>query len=457
MTPDELDQWSTDFEDFQARFAPFFARSEPRVAARRYLRGLLTPVQRKNCWQMAEAVGEKDPQQMQRLLYSARWDEDGARDELQRFAVEQFGDEEGIGVVDETGFLKKGSKSVGVKRQYTGTAGKVENCQVGVFLTYFTPGGRTFLDRRLYLPQDWCEDEERRREAQVPEEVSFKTKPELAVEMLEHAWAQGVPMAWVTGDEVYGDAPKLRDAVGGRGKRYVLAVSCHTPVWQERPPLEEPVTGAMGRPRTRPRLAQGAPAAETVAAVIAAQPLDSWQRLTVSGGEKGPRAYDWIRVRIVESRNKLPGPESWLLARRSIADPTDIAYYLSNAPQSTPLQTLAEVAAARWSIETTIEEGKGETGLDEYEVRYWHSWHRHITLSMIAHAWLTSIRQAEGKKTAGPRTGRAEHPRSASAARDCSATATPLSPDAPGLVALAACPATASSPQPLSAAGRSLA
>ena len=467
MTPDELDRWSTDFEEFQARFAPFFARSEPRAAARGYLRGLLTPVQRKNCWQMAEAIGEKDPQQMQRLLYSARWDEDGARDELQRFVVEQFGDEEGIGVVDETGFLKKGSKSVGVKRQYTGTAGKIENCQVGVFLTYFTRGGRTFLDRRLYLPQEWCEDEGRRREAQVPEEVIFRTKPELAVEMLEQAWARGVPMAWVTGDEVYGDAPKVRDAVGGRGKRYVLAVSCHTPVWRERPPLQEPVTGAMGRPRTRPRLAEGAPAAETVAAVIAAQPLESWQRLTVSEGEKGPRTYDWARARVVESRNKLPGPESWLLARRSITDPTDIAYYLSNAypapagstgaPQSTPLQTMAEVAAARWSIETIIEEGKGETGLDEYEVRYWHSWHRHITLSMMAHAWLASIRQAEGKKPVGPATGRVEHPRSASAAGDRSATAAPLSQAASGLVALAACPATASSSQPLSTAWRSLA
>jgi SRSO17 transposase len=457
MIADELDQWSTDFEDFQARFAPFFARSEPREAARRYLRGLLAPVQRKNCWQMAEAVGEKDPQQMQRLLYSARWGEEGARDELQCFVVEQFGDEEGIGVVDETGFLKKGSKSVGVKRQYTGTAGKVENSQVGVFLTYFAPGGRTFLDRRLYLPQEWCEDEGRRREAQVPHDVSFKTKPELAVEMLEHAWEQGVPMAWVTGDEVYGDAPYVRDAISRRGKRYVLAVSCHTPVWQERPPLEAPVAGAMGRPRTRPRLAQGASSAETVAAVIASQPSESWQRLTVSGGEKGPRTYDWTSVRVVESRNRLPGPESWLLARRSIADPTDIAYYLSNAPRSTPLQTMAEVAAARWSIETTIEEGKGETGLDEYEVRYWHSWHRHITLSMMAHAWLASIRQAEGKKPAGPGTGRAEYPRSASAAGDRSATAAPLSRAASGLVALAPCPATASSPQPLSAAWRSLA
>ena len=256
---------------------------------------------------------------------------------------------------------------------------------------------------------------------------------------------------------MYGDAPKVRDAVGGRGKRYVLAVSCHTPVWRERPPLEEPVSGAMGRPRTRPRLAQGASSAETVAAVIASQASESWQRLTLSEGEKGPRSYDWTCVRVVESRDKLPGPESWLLARRSITDPTDIAYYLSNAAQTTPLRTLAEVAAARWSIETTIEEGKGETGLDEYEVRYWHSWHRHITLSMMAHAWLASIRQAEGEKPAGPRTGRVERPGSAPTAGDRSATATPFSRVASGLVALAACPATTSSPQPLSAARCSLA
>jgi len=449
----ELDRWATDFEDFQARFAPFFARSEPREAAHRYLRGLLAPVRRKNCWQMAEAVGEKDPQQMQRLLYSAQWDEEGVRDELQRFVVERFGDEAGIGVVDETGFLKKGSKSVGVKRQYSGTAGKVENSQVGVFLTYFARGGHTFLDRRLYLPKEWCADEERRREAQVPEDVRFQTKPEQAVEMLEHAWEQGVPMAWVTGDEVYGDAPYLRDAVSRAGKGYVLAVSCHTPVWRYLPSREEAGVGIAGQPRTTPRLAEGAPSAETVAAVIASQPWDSWQRLTVRDGEKGPRTYEWIRVRVMEGRNQLPGPESWLLARRSISDPTDIAYYLSNAPQSTPLETLAGVAADRWSIEMTIEEGKGETGLDEYEVRYWQSWHRHITLSMMAHAWLASVRQGEGEKNR-PGTGRVERSGGPAAPGDRTAAASSLSRTTPGLVSLASSKASTGSAQSLSTTGR---
>jgi SRSO17 transposase len=457
MTADELDHWSTDFEDFQARFAPFFARSEPREAARRYLRGLLAPVERKNCWQIAEAVGEQDPQPMQRLLYSARWDEEGVRDELQRFVIEQFGDERAIGIMDETGFLKKGTKSVGVKRQYTGTAGKVENSQVGVFLTYFVPGGgRTFLDRRLYLPKEWCADEQRCCEARVPADVTFRTKPELAVAMLEHAWAQGVPMAWVTGDELYGDAPHVRDAISRAGKKYVLAVSCHTPVWRERPSLEAPDANRKGRPRTKPRLAVGAPAWQTVAAVIASQASESWQRLTVSAGEKGPLTYDWTRVRVVESRDGLPGPDAWLLARRSIADPTDIAYYLCHAPLSTSLQTMAEVASARWGVETTIEEGKGETGLDEYEVRYWHSWHRHITLSMMAHAWLASIRQGAGEKP-GSGTGRAERPRGAATARDRPAAPASLSRTAAGLVQLASNQAATGSSQSLSATGCSLA
>jgi len=456
MALDELDRWASDFQDFHARFAPFFARSEPRETSRRYLRGLLARVARKNCWQMAEVVGDKDPDSLQRLLYSARWDEDGVRDELQRFVVEQLGDAAGIGVVDETGFVKKGSKSVGVKRQYTGTAGKIENCQVGVFLSYAAPGGRAFLDRRLYLPKEWCADEERRRGAQVPDEVTFKTKPELAVEMLEHAWRQGVPMAWVTGDEVYGDAPRVRDAIGRAGKRYVLGVSCHTPVWRDRPPLQGAVAGSRGRPRTKPRLAADAPSWQTVAAVITSQASGSWQRLTVREGEKGPITYDWTRQRIVESREKLPGPAGWLMARRSISDPMDIAYFLSNAPPNTSLQTMAEVASTRWSIETTIEEGKGETGLDEYEVRYWHSWYRHITLSMMAHAWLASVRRGAGEKP-GPGTGRVERPRGAAAPGDRLAPSRSLSSPATGLVSLAPSQTTTGSSQSLSAKGRSLA
>jgi len=380
MTRDELETWAKDFEEFHARFAHLFVRSEPREQMAKYMRGLLSPVQRKNGWQLAEAVGDATPDRTERLLYKARWDSDKARDELQRFVVETLGHPDGIGVVDETGFLKKGTKSVGVKRQYTGTAGKVENCQVGVFLVYVAPKGQTFLDRRLYLPREWCEDAERRREAKIPDDVTFKTKPELAAEMLKHAWEQGVPMLWVTGDEVYGNSTQFRDAIKAEeGHYYVLAVASNTPVWAERPGAEPP-------PPT------------TVAAVVDSWPQQQWQRLKVAEGEKGPITYDWAYARVVESRNGLPGPDAWLLARRSLADPTDIAYYLSSAPPATPLLTLARVASSRYAVEQVIEEGKGETGLDEYEVRYWHSWHRHITLSMMAHAWLVSIRCKAAEK-----------------------------------------------------------
>ena len=457
MNPSEIEQYAAEFGSFHARFARFFVRSEPREAARQYLRGLLAPVTRKNCWQMAEVTGARDPQAMQRLLFGARWDADAMRDELQAFVIERFGEVDGIGIVDETGFLKKGTKSVGVKRQYCGTAGKIDNCQIGVFLTYCAGRGYTFLDRRLYLPEEWCEDRERRREACVPDKAMFRTKSQLAIQMLEHAWARGVPMRWVTGDEVYGDNTRVRDRIAQAGKKYVLAVSANTPVWRGRQPVVAPFKGQRGRPRKKPRLASGATAWEPASAVVAALPYQAWRRLAVGQGEKGPRIYDWARVRIFEKRGAVPGPEGWLLARRSITDPTDLAYYLSNAPRSTSLRALAEVAGARWTIETTLEEGKGEAGLDEYEVRYWHSWHRHITLSMMAHAWLASIRQLAGGKTPRPSDGRVECARGPALTGDRAAAATTQSRTAAGLVPLASNQATTRSPQPLPKTGRSLA
>jgi SRSO17 transposase len=399
MNTAELDEWGVDFLRFCARFADVFGRKEPRAQAFKYLRGLLASIPRKNSWQVAEAIGDRIPDATQRLLYRAHWSADAARDRLRRYTIEVFGAEEGIGVVDETGFLKKGTHSVGVKRQYSGTAGKVENCQIGVFLSYWTAKGHVLLDRRLYLPAEWCQDPERRAQAQVPEEVAFQTKPEQAMAMLEAAWQAGVPMRWVTGDEVYGDAPALRDLIAARERWYVLAVQSATPVWTARPPVEEPADQARGRPRTKARLAAGAPSATTVQEVVASWPERRWQRLTVAEGEKGLITYDWACQRVIESVDGLPGREAWLLARRSISDPTDIAYYLSNAPVTTPLLTLAQVASTRYTVEQCIEEAKGETGLDEYEVRFWHSWHRHITLSMMAHTWLAAVRyQATAKK-----------------------------------------------------------
>jgi SRSO17 transposase len=244
--------------------------------------------------------------------------------------------------------------------------------------------------------------------------VAFQTKPEQAMAMLEHAWQVGVPMRWVAGDEVYGDSTALRDMIARRERWYVLTVRTPTPVWIERPQVVEPEPQERGRPRTPTavRLAEGAPCATTVKEVVASWPESRWQRLTVAEGEKGLITYDWACQRIVESRDGLPppwerysaGPDAWLMARRSLSDPTDIAYYLSNAPVDTwaePMLKLAQVASTRYTVEQCIEEAKGETGLDEYEVRYWHSWHRHITLSMMAHTWLASVRYKATEKKGG--------------------------------------------------------
>src|SRR2546427_3156127 len=259
MTQEELEQWQEDFDAFHARFADLFARSESREQARKYLRGLLTEAERKNSWQVAEAVGEPIPDRMQRLLYRVPWDADAARDRLQQFVSLTFGDPEGIGVVDETGFLKKGTHSVGVARQYTGTAGKRENSQVATVLSYASKDAHVFLDRELYLPEGWAGDRVRRAEAHVPQEVDFATKPQQAIAMLKRAWEQGVPMRWVTGDEVYGDSPRLRETIQEHGRFYVLAVSANTRVWTQRPELEGPQQHTRGRPTPAPRAAQGGP------------------------------------------------------------------------------------------------------------------------------------------------------------------------------------------------------
>jgi SRSO17 transposase len=385
-------EWEASFIAFHARLADLFVRAESRQQAAKYLRGLLSPVERKNGWQVAEALGDATPDRMQRLLYRVDWDVEAARDRVQQFVIERFGDPEGIGVVDETGFVKKGTASVGVQRQYSGTAGKVENCQVATLLSYTSARGHAFLDRQLYLPAGWAEDPARRARAKVPPEVRFQTKPQQAQVMLERAWAQGVPMRWVTGDEVYGDAPALRAAVATSGRWYVLAVSCTCPVWTRWPAVVAPQRHTGGRPQTHARRAPEAPASQTVAAVAAAWPAARWQRHAVAPGEKGPRVYDWAVGRVVESVQGLPARESWLLARRSVSDPSELAYSLSNAPAGTPWRTLAGVAAQRYTVEQCIEEAKGEAGLDHYEVRHWPSWYRHVTLALLAHAWLAAMR-----------------------------------------------------------------
>ncbi len=377
---EEVQAWAAGLQALHARIAGRFARAEPRRRALAYLKGLLGNVGRKNGWQLAEHAGERTPDGMQRLLATADWDPDLVRDDLRAYVVEHLSDPAAVLVVDETGFLKKGTTSVGVQRQYSGTAGKVDNCQLGVFLAYASPKGRAMIDRELYLPRSWTDDPARCRAARVPGQVEFRTKPELARVMLERALDAGVPAAWVTADEAYGGDPALRGWLEGRGVAYVLAVKCTELLG---------VDGPQGRLRA---------SAEQLAAGV---PAERWIGCSAGDGAKGRRLYDWTRVALAAPAAN--GMGRWLLVRRSRAD-GELAFYVCYGPAATPLVGLVRVAGARWAVEEGFEQAKGEVGLDHYEVRRWPGWYRHVTLALLAHAFLAVTRaqavSGEGAKGA---------------------------------------------------------
>lgn len=378
----EAEAWAAGLEELHARIAPRFARSEPRERVLAYVRGLLAPLERKNSWTVAERAGEAIPDGMQRLLATADWDADAVRNDLRGYVVEHLGDPAGVLVVDETGFLKKGTTSAGVARQYSGTAGRIENCQIGVFLGYASRNARTFLDRELYLPKAWAEDRDRCREAAVAGDVEFATKPELAMRMIGRALDAGVPAGWATADEVYGQHSGLTTMLEERQMPYVLAV----PVNQR---VIATVDGRIAELR-----------ADDLAARLPAQ---AWKKISAGAGSKGPRIYHWARAAI---RPLQDAGSYWLLVRRNLTDPADLAYYLCHGPESTPLRELVRVAGARWAIEETFQTAKGQVGLDHYQVRRYDGWYRHITLAMLAHAFLT-VTSAD----AGAKKGLPEQPR----------------------------------------------
>jgi SRSO17 transposase len=364
--------WTNAFEEVCQRIGPCFAQVQTRQRAQAYVRGLLSPVERKNGWQLAEEAGETTPYGMQYLLDRAVWDSEQLRERLCSYVSEQLGDDRAVLVIDETGFLKKGRKSVGVQRQYSGTAGRIENSQLGVFLTYASQAGHTLLDRELYLPKSWTQDVARCREAHVPEGVSFATKPELAAHMLARTLDAGVKAAWVTGDTVYGSHRPLRAVLEAREQAYALAV-----------------------PRREQVQVQGESAPRRVDQVARGLPTDAWQPLSAGSGSKGPRLFDWARVELVDAEPTRAGWQHWLVVRRGLASgaqPAKMAYVLVFARTGTPLSDMVEVIGSRWTVEQCFEEAKGQVGLDEYEVRSWQGWYRHITLSMLAHAFLTVLR-----------------------------------------------------------------
>jgi SRSO17 transposase len=351
--------------DVARRLAPYFARSQSRHRAQAYLQGLLSSAERKNSWQVAEVCGASTPYGFQYLLSRADWDADAVRDELRHYVMQHLGAPHGVLVLDETGFVKKGCHSAGVARQYTGTVGKVENCQLGVFVGYAGPLGHALVDRELYVPKEWANDRERCRQAGIPADRPFATEPQLARALLARAFAAGVPAHWVTGDRVYGDDRRLRVWLEARPQAYVLAVSGKEYVglgWQQR----------------------------QVKRILAGLPAEGWTRLRAGDGTKGPRWYDWRWLPLAAP--VASGWCRWLLVRRSLSDPAEMTAYAVFAPQGTALEEVVRVAGSRWTVESGVEAAQGEVGLDQSEVRSWTGWYRHITLALWALALLTTMR-----------------------------------------------------------------
>jgi SRSO17 transposase len=389
----QAQQWAFGLDEVAQRIGARFARAEPRQRALAYVQGLLSPIERKNGWQLAEHAGDEAPYGVQHLLGRATWSADEVRDDLRTYVVEHLGDPDAVLIVDETGFLKKGEQSVGVQRQYSGTAGRIENCQVGVFLAYHAPRGRTLLDRALYVPRAWTEDAARCVAAGGPTKVKFATKPRLAEQMLKRALEAGVPARWVTGDAVYGSDSAFRHFLEKRKMAYVLGVTSDDTI----------------RPYTTGALAESLP-------------KKAWRRLSAGDGSKGPRWYDWALHTI---NPNLQGWGHWLLIRQHVDKPEERAYFRVSAPAGTSLKEMVAVAGKRWAVEECFAMAKGECGLDEYEVRSWVGWHRHVTLSLLAHAYLTVVRaqaveteppQKERGRTAERRVDSADGARGTSAA-----------------------------------------
>ncbi len=373
--------WEDAFATVIDRIAPRFTRYEPLRHAAGLMQGLLSGLDRKNCWTIAEQRGHPSPHALQHLLGRAKWDADGVRDDLRGYVTDHLGDTGAILVVDETGDLKKGTHSVGVQRQYTGTAGRIENAQVAVYLTYAAPRGHAFIDRALYLPKSWTDDADRCAGAGVPADTEFRTKPQLAGDMITRAVEAGAPAAWVAGDEVYGADPELRTTIRSHGLGYVLQIAANRHV---------PVKAGLLR----------------VDAITKKLPKRAWQRRSAGAGSKGQRWYSWAWVQLQpEDPHDPEDPEDqgrhWLLVRRN--DSTgELAYHRCYAPTTASLQTLVNVAGQRWRIEESFQAAKTLVGLDQHQVRRWTSWHRWTTLAMLAHAFLTIATAGERDNTPTP-------------------------------------------------------
>jgi SRSO17 transposase len=370
-----LGLWSAELGGLKARIRPLFAHSSVAASAAAFLDGLLGPERRKTGWMRAEAAGDPGPWRQQAVLGRSHWEADALRDLVRAYAVETLAAPDAVLVIDETGFPKRGGASCGVKRQYTGSAGKITNCQIGVFAAYVSDLGHAFIDRRLYLPKEWTDKPARLAAARVPAAVSFATKPHLAVEMIGRAIEAGVPFAWVAADSVYG-VGEVEMALRRAGMGYVLGVTATSQLWSWG---KEPVV------------------AGTAEQIAAALPASRYVRLSAGDGTKGPRLYDWAYLELadLDAARDYPGGQGvWtrgLLVRRSLVG-QELAFFATWCPQGTPIGTLVRVEGRRWAIEDAFEAAKTELGLGRNETRSWHGWHRHVSLVMLAFAMLAVLR-----------------------------------------------------------------
>jgi len=394
LSPRDVEGLIAKLKTYHIFFEPAFRRPEQAAWSEVYLQGLLGDTPRKSVEPIALSLGV-NVRDLQHFIGQSHWRTEPGVTIHQRLVAETLGEPDGVALIDESGVVKQGDDSVGVAAQYCGSVGKVANCQVGVYLGYASRKGYTLADARLFVPEQWFDSAhaDKRRKCGVPKDLTFKTKPELALALLQDAVRRGsLPFQWVAADALYGDAPHFRDGVAELGKWYFTAVACSTQVWRRRPAVLVPPWSGHGPHPTRLRLRTPTHRSVRVDELVRRIPKTAWVRCTLKEGSKGPIICDFAFLRVTEARNGLPAAEVWLIIRRNVDDPSEIKFYLSNAPADLAVSEFVRLSGMRWPIETTFEEGKGEVGMDHYETRSWLGWHHHMLLTCLAHHFLVWIR-----------------------------------------------------------------
>lgn len=398
MEPDDFRRMKTSFERFTGRLAEVFPRKESVRQMEQYLRALLLTRQRRTGPRLAATAGEAGPDKMQRLLYLVSWDADAARDILQDMAAERLMEDSGVAVLKQVSFAKKGTGSVGVATQWNPAKGGMENCQIAALLVYVASRAEMILDRGLFLPEEWIQDFGRRQKARVPASVVYRDMPEIALSLITRACNRKIPMPWVSGDEVFGNSFYLREGIRSLGLGYVFEISSHTRLWmyQTEPGSLAVAPNGLRHPAEKHDLWEN-PQPVTAAVAAARCPAGGWRRFSIAGETRRQVSFDWTAEPVLEDSFGRPGPKAWLLSCRTTDEPLNILYHLACGPPQTPLAKLAQVAATNRLADRTIDEAREVAGLDQYHVRHWHSWHRHVTLSMMAYGWL-KLAAASGEK-----------------------------------------------------------